>query len=380
MGNDQSGANRRKFSDYYVNGERIGSGTFATVKRCVRKSDKKEFAVKIIDKRHLTGRELVGLKDEIRILKSMEFPHVISMIDVFDDGRRVKMVLELCEGGDLFDQILKSPKRHFDEAKSAHITCIIARSLQYLHQHFVVHRDLKPENILFTADGVLKITDFGLAHYLKLPPSLHVMHTCCGTPHYVAPEVLSSNEYSHEVDFWSLGVILYIMLSGYQPFNSHSIHAMYGMIIRGQYKFPSPHWDHISDAAKDLVRQLMCVDHKKRFTVDQVMKHAWIAKHVDLDKLARTEASLLQQQRVLKHGGGKGGGGGDDDQAAAADDDENNTNNKNTANDTHHNNNSNNNNSNDKNKNAKNSKNDANNNNNTKSSDEQKNNSKDGKQ
>lgn len=300
MGNDQSGANRRKFSDYYINGERIGSGTFATVKRCTRKSDKKEFAVKIIDKRHLTGRELVGLKDEIRILKSMEFPHVISMIDVFDDGRRVKMVLELCEGGDLFDQILKSPKRHFDEAKSAQITCIIARSLKYLHDHYVVHRDLKPENILFTADGVLKITDFGLAHYLKLPPSLHVMHTCCGTPHYVAPEVLSSNEYSHEVDLWSLGVILYIMLSGYQPFNSHSIHAMYGMIIRGQYKFPSPHWDNISEGAKDLVKKLMCVDYKKRYTVEQIMKHEWIAKHVDLKKLQQREEQLLVQQKELK--------------------------------------------------------------------------------
>ena len=123
-----------------MSGDRIGSGTFATVKRCTRKADKKEFAVKIIDKRHLTGRELVGLKDEIRILKSMEFPHVIKMADVFDDGRRVKMVLELCEGGDLFDQILKSPKRRFNEARSARVTTIVARSLKYLHTHFVVHR------------------------------------------------------------------------------------------------------------------------------------------------------------------------------------------------------------------------------------------------
>ena len=221
------------------------------------------------------------------------------MIDVFDDGRRVKMVLELCEGGDLFDQILKSPKRHFEESKCAQITCIIARSLKYLHNHYVVHRDLKPENILFTKDNVLKVTDFGLAHYLKLPPSLHIMHTCCGTPHYVAPEVLSSNEYSHEVDLWSLGVILYIMLSGYQPFNSHSIHAMYGMIIRGQYKFPSPHWDNISAEAKDLVKKLMCVDFKKRYTVEQIMKHEFITKHVDLKQLQLHEEKLLKQQRDL---------------------------------------------------------------------------------
>jgi len=298
MGNEHT-QTRRKFSEYYSNGDRIGSGTFATVKRCTRKSDKRDFAVKIIDKKHLTGRELVGLKDEIRILKTMEFPHVIPMIDVFDDGRRVKMVLELCEGGDLFDQILKAPKRHFDEKKSARITCIIARSLKYLHDHYVVHRDLKPENILFTKDGILKITDFGLAHFVKLPPALHVMHTCCGTPHYVAPEVLSSNEYSHQIDLWSLGVILYIMLSGYQPFNSHSIHAMYGMIIRGQYKFPSPQWDGISAEAIDLVKRLMCVDIKKRYTVQQVLAHPWITTHVDLKKLEQREQELLKSQREL---------------------------------------------------------------------------------
>ena len=207
---------------------------------------------------------------------------------------------ELCEGGDLFDQILKAPKRHFEEDKCAKITCTIAKSLKYLHDHYVVHRDLKPENILFTKDGILKITDFGLAHYLKLPPSLHIMHTCCGTPHYVAPEVLSSNEYSHEVDLWSLGVILYIMLSGYQPFNSHSIHQMYGMIIRGNYKFPSPHWDNISDDAKDLVKRLMNVDIKKRYNVGDVLKHKWINKFVDLKKLQEQEDKLLKQQKMLK--------------------------------------------------------------------------------
>mmetsp|Transcript_60790 Transcript_60790/g.54781 ORF Transcript_60790/g.54781 Transcript_60790/m.54781 type:complete len:378 (+) Transcript_60790:307-1440(+) len=208
MGNDHS-QNRRKFSDYYINGERIGSGTFATVKRCTRKSDKKEFAVKIIDKRHLTGRELVGLKDEIRILKSMEFPHVISMIDVFDDGRRVKMVLELCEGGDLFDQILKSPKRHFEEAKCARITAIIARSLKYLHDHYVVHRDLKPENILINgADCNVKITDFGLARGVCKDENIEKPTEYVVTRWYRSPEVMcSAGFYDESVDIWSLGCI-----------------------------------------------------------------------------------------------------------------------------------------------------------------------------
>eukprot|EP01084_Bolivina_argentea_P054534 99993_1 len=282
-----------------------GYEAFTTFKLCIRKSDKKPFKVKIVDKRNLSGRQLVGLKDEIRILKSIEFPHVIQLIDVFDDGRRVQLVLELCEGGDLFDQILKSPKRRFEESKCAEITYILARTLKYLHDHYIIHRNLKPENILFTKNGILKIVNFGLSHYLKLPPSLHVMHTCCGSPHYVAPEILSSNEYTHEADLWSLGVILYVLLCGYQPFNSHSITAMYGMIIRGQYKFPSSHWDSISNDAKDLVKKLLCVDCKKRYTVHQVLKHQWIEKNVDLKKVQSHKEKVskltMLQNKTTKH-------------------------------------------------------------------------------
>jgi len=168
----------------------------------------------------------------------------------------------------------------------------------------VVHRDLKPENILFAKSGVLKITDFGLAHYFKLPPERHVMRTCCGTPHYVAPEVLSDNEYGPQVDFWSLGVILYIMLSGYQPFNSNSIDAMYKMIMNGQYRFPSPHWDSISEEAKDCVRSLMTVDCKKRFNCDDLMRHPWITKHVTPQLLLQPdepeERSSLLHPKITK--------------------------------------------------------------------------------
>lgn len=306
MGNEHSNgsAKRTKFRDHYTSGDRIGSGTFATVKKCRRNKDGRQFAVKIIDKRHLTGRELVGLKDEIRILRSLHHPHMIPMMDVFDDGRRVKMVLELCGGGDLFDEICRQKARKFDERLSAEVTVTLARSIGYLHSHFVVHRDLKPENILltkpFSEGGILKVTDFGLAHLCKLEPKLHIMHTCCGTPHYVAPEVLSSNQYSTEVDFWSIGVILYIMLSGFQPFNSHSIHEMYGMIIRGQYKFPSPQWDGISAEAIDLVKRLMTCDPKKRYTAEQVQQHAWIRKHVDFKEMERKEQHHLTQQYAMK--------------------------------------------------------------------------------
>jgi len=251
MGNSTTSS---QFSSYYEVGDLIGRGTFAVVKKCFRKSDKKEFAVKIVDKRQLTNKELLLLKEEIKMLQIVEHVYVIKMFDVFDNGVHVKMVLELCTGGNLFDRILCQENGHLNEEEAAKFTATIARGLKYLHSHHIVHRDLKPENILFSADGTLKITDFGLAHLMKVSQDLHYMHTCCGTPHYVAPEVLTSNgigygeqdHYGYEVDYWSLGVIVYIMLSGKQPFNSRSINAMYQLIIHGTYQFESPTWDHVS--------------------------------------------------------------------------------------------------------------------------------------
>lgn len=292
-----------RFSDHYVMGDRLGSGTFAVVKKCYRKKEPNLFfAVKIVDKRHLTPRELVGLKYEVKILQTMEHPCVIKAVDVFEDKHKVKMVLELCEGGDLFDYLLKSKGKRLDEKKAAWITCKLARALKYLHEHHVCHRDIKPENILFTKTGGIKITDFGLAHYLKLPPSVHIMHTCCGTPHYVAPEVLGSEEYSVEVDFWSLGVVLYLMLSGTQPFNSKSIRAMYSMITRGQYRFPKMCWDPVSPEAISCIKGLMNVNPRERLNCETLCKHPFIVNNVDLKEIEREESLELQEQHVLMKG------------------------------------------------------------------------------
>jgi len=297
-----------RFSSLYESGEVLGRGTFAVVKKCSRKSDNKEFAVKIVDKRQLTAKELVLLKDEIKMLGHIECVYAIKMFNVFDNGVQVKIVLELCTGGNLFDLISKQENHHLDEPSAAKIASLIARGLKYLHSHYIVHRDLKPENILFTDNGTLKITDFGLGHYMKVPQDLHYMHTCCGTPHYVAPEVLTANgvgsgQYDHygcEIDYWSLGVIVFIMLSGKQPFVSRSINAMYQLIIRGTYQFDSPTWDNVSSEATDLIKSLLCVDFHKRMSYDTLIKHAWIKKYVDEDEFAKEEENYLQDLQKLK--------------------------------------------------------------------------------
>eukprot|EP00483_Globobulimina_turgida_P006485 UN06495 len=209
MGN-QSAKKERKFTNFYDSGKEIGVGTFASVCKCRRKSDSSEFAVKITNKQYLTTKELMGLKNEIEILKRISNKNVIKLIDVFDDGQNVLLVLELCGSSDLYDTIVFAKNSHFSEKKSAKVVYDLCNALQHLHKNGIVHRDLKPENILINSDGTPKITDFGLAysysdHFDHTISKNHassssissvtsysstVMHTCWGTPYYVAPEVI----------------------------------------------------------------------------------------------------------------------------------------------------------------------------------------------
>eukprot|EP01083_Nonionella_stella_P176375 616856_1 len=276
---------RKDFNELYELGEEIGVGSFASVHRCFRRSDSKEFAVKNIKKDYLTERELIGLRDEIQILRKTSHRNIITLIDVFDDGRLVSMVLELCDGKDLFDEIVSSAENRFSEAKAAEITLTLSTSLQYLHDNGVVHRDLKPENILYALDGTLRITDFGLAHYTTdLVEDTVAMETCCGTPHYVAPEIITKNKYNHKCDLWSLGVILYIMLVGYQPFNASSLNQIYELISKGKYELESTRWNCVSKEAKQLVKGLLEVDPNKRYSAREIKYNPWIIKHANRDK------------------------------------------------------------------------------------------------
>lgn len=304
MGNTNSGTH---FSKHYKTGKEIGSGTFATVKKCTRKRDQREFAVKIVHKNRLTDKELENLKDEIRILtiiKSHNHPNICHIEEVFEDERKVKMVLELCKDQTLLDSIYSAPNRRLDEVKVAHIIHTITKSLQYLHDNQVVHRDLKPENILFAKDGTVKIADFGSAHKHDDDKSASTpstpsetagsttsttsniswnMKTNIGTPLYVAPEVLdpSVNKYNEKVDLWSVGVILYVCLSGYHPFNARkSVGKMYQNIMAGNYKFSPSIWKNIDEDAIDLVKSLLRVEPNQRMTCGELLKHKWIKKHV----------------------------------------------------------------------------------------------------
>ncbi|KAG1690851.1 hypothetical protein DVH05_027453 [Phytophthora capsici] len=185
------------------------------------------------------------------------------------------MVMEEMSGGELFDRIVEKEK--YSEKEASCVVKKLADALLYCHQKGIVHRDLKPENLLYQStdeDAEIKIADFGLAKLIK---GDSLMQTACGTPGYVAPEILEGRPYGAEVDLWSLGVIAYILLCGFPPFYDENNAALFQSIKSGVYDYPSPYWDCVSDSAKDLISRLLVVDPKKRFNAQQVLDHPWVA-------------------------------------------------------------------------------------------------------
>eukprot|EP00494_Astrolonche_serrata_P029121 UN29388 len=203
--------------------EKLGRGAFATVRRCIRKKDQREFALKVVRKKGMEPYNLKALKSETQIMHTLNHPNIVKLYELYDTPNHLHMIIDLLAGGELFDRIVEQGT--FSEYKSARIVNQIAESLHYLHDRNIVHRDLKPENLLYMYAAndetvpvekrdTIKLVDFGLAKQQK-----ESLKTPCGSPAYVAPEVLKRQPYSKEVDWWSLGVILYILLCGFPPFH-----------------------------------------------------------------------------------------------------------------------------------------------------------------
>ena len=201
-------------------------------------------------------------------------------MDVIDTENNLYIILELAEGGELFDKILEKVKFNEKEAKLHFYQMVSA--VQYLHKNKIAHRDLKPENILLSNDDsipIIKISDMGLS---KLVDHTTFLQTFCGTPQYLAPEVLISRvrgdgSYGFEVDMWALGVILYILLSGCPPFSpERTDKPLIRQVCDGDYTFPKSKWSDVSESAIDLVKRLMTVDKKQRLTAEQVLVHPWL--------------------------------------------------------------------------------------------------------
>jgi len=268
----------RNLHDHYVIKHLLGKGSFSTVKLGVSVKDGTQVAVKIIDKNSIDVK-VASLKTEVKILMNVKHPNIVSLLDVFEDNEKAYLIMELMTGGELFDRICNDFPNGYSEQQSSVLIKKTLQAVEYFHEKGIIHRDLKPENLLFSSpdkdDAEIKISDFGLA---KIWSGDMLVKTACGSPNYVAPEVLLNemHGYSFACDMWSVGVILYVLLCGFCPFFDECTPALFASITSGSYSFPSPYWDSISEDAKDLVRNLLQVDPRKRLTPEQALSHRWI--------------------------------------------------------------------------------------------------------
>ena len=270
----------------YIISKELGRGAYGTVNLCFIRGTCDRFAIKIIAKKHFTvlGAQAQSfnrqIESECAILRRLNHPCIIHVYDVYDTPEAVYIVLELVEGGELFDRIVANGQ--FDEKTTKFLFRQMCLGVKYLHEQSITHRDLKPENVLLTSpdttETLVKITDFGLSRFIN---ETSLMKTFCGTPNYLAPEILKTHgesSYDNKVDVWSLGVILYICLVGYPPFSeSGSGPTLNEQIIQGIYTFPHEFWSEVSESVKDLIRKMMCIDSSKRLTITEVLEHPWLA-------------------------------------------------------------------------------------------------------
>jgi len=258
--------------DKYDMKDVLGTGAFSQVRLAESRDDGNMYAIKIIDKKALKGKE-DSLENEIRVLKRLDHRNVVKLLEAYESRTCVYLVMELVTGGELFDRIVE--KGSYSEKDAADLIKQVLSAVAYMHGEGVVHRDLKPENLLYYSpdpDSKIMISDFGLS---KMEES-GVMATACGTPGYVAPEVLAQKPYGKAVDVWSIGVISYILLCGYPPFYDENDANLFAQILKGEFEFDSPYWDDISEEAKDFIRSLMCVNVEHRLTCEAALDHCWI--------------------------------------------------------------------------------------------------------
>ncbi|GLU18906.1 hypothetical protein SLE2022_351830 [Rubroshorea leprosula] len=259
----------------YSIGKELGRGQFGITHLCTHKVTGEQYACKTIAKRKLVNKEdIEDVRREVQIMHHLTGqPNIVELKGAYEDKHSVHLVMELCAGGELFDRIIA--KGHYTERAAASLLRTIVQIIHTCHSMGVIHRDLKPENFLLLSkaeDSPLKATDFGLSVFYK--PG-EVFKDIVGSAYYIAPEVLR-RRYGPEADIWSIGVMLYILLSGVPPFWAESENGIFNAILRGHIDFTSDPWPSISPQAKDLVRKMLNSDPRQRLTAVQVLGHPWI--------------------------------------------------------------------------------------------------------
>ncbi|OAP09301.1 CPK24 [Arabidopsis thaliana] len=277
----------------YDLGKELGRGEFGVTHECIEISTRERFACKRISKEKLrTEIDVEDVRREVEIMRCLpKHPNIVSFKEAFEDKDAVYLVMEICEGGELFDRIVS--RGHYTERAAASVAKTILEVVKVCHEHGVIHRDLKPENFLFsngTETAQLKAIDFGLSIFFKPAQRFNEI---VGSPYYMAPEVLRRN-YGPEIDVWSAGVILYILLCGVPPFWAETEEGIAHAIVRGNIDFERDPWPKVSHEAKELVKNMLDANPYSRLTVQEVLEHPWIrnaerAPNVNLGDNVRTK-------------------------------------------------------------------------------------------
>ena len=253
----------------------IGEGTFGRVKFGINQETGERVAIKIVEKQKIIDSDMnEQIRREITIMKMIHHPNVVDLREVMSSQTKIYMVLELCTGGELYDKVVE--RGRFSEDVARNYFCQLLSAIEYCHKHDIAHRDLKPENLLLDASGTLKVSDFGFSTMTgdSLSGEENMLHTACGTPHYVAPEVIRRTGYNgKQADIWSCGVLLYVMLTGKLPYQGNSYDILFAKIKKAAFHVPP----NLSSEAVDFMRCCMNPDASARYTVEQLRQHQWLS-------------------------------------------------------------------------------------------------------
>ena len=270
---------------FYV--EQLKSGSFATVCRGTHRATGRKVAIKCVLRKDLPLADDAAIYDEVAIMASLNHPHIVPIIDFFDEKDCYFIVMELMSGGDLFDRI--GQKKSYSEADARDLVVKMLKAVSFCHRRKIAHCDMKPKNLLLMSDdndSFIKLADFGFAARVHRPKSLTKQ---CGTPFFVAPEILKRHPYDQQSDMWSVGCIVFLLLSGSLPFMGRSQKELFSKIVSGKFVFKEEEWAGVSDDAKDLVSKMLVLDPDRRITSENALRHPWL-------KLAKDRLSKIGLQ------------------------------------------------------------------------------------
>ncbi|KAM7261149.1 hypothetical protein ACFE04_026624 [Oxalis oulophora] len=273
----------------YKLGKTIGLGSSGKVKIAEHVLTGRKVAIKILDRVKMNRQMEDRVQNEIKCMRILTHPNIVRLYEVIETQASIFVVMEYVKNGELFDYVLEKGRLPEDEARRCFQQIIVG--LEYCHKNMVVHRDLKPENLLLDSKKNVKIADFGFSNII---PEGHLMQTSCGSPNYAAPEVISGKWYSGpEVDVWSCGIILYVLLSGSLPFDDENFSRLFAKIKSGRYTVPG----HVSFYAKDLIQRILVVDPLRRVTIADIRLHPWFQTNLPL-YLALPLPNRMQQAKI----------------------------------------------------------------------------------